>query len=660
MSDSASNLDNRKIDNHIKRDWIFRELSRKRDAKLEKIKSDYNRHQRASNIRTLSGFFAIILIGLIGAIFAPKWIATSAMVAQVQSSNQTLMREIRNHEVLNSALNSQNAEVALQSIQSDEILKPFQDLGYQNVHLFDDSGRHIWGNRNDIHAKTSFDFSTAHADSLIQVQSLPIFQEGVSENANLNSERKWTAQTLIPMTSSQGETIFIFAQTDIDGQFNWYTDKISIIIGLLCAFGFLVFSIYWWMEKRAHKNLFEEKCASTVQNHRITYEANARLLETKLLGELSEWLQSSNSITEFFQILRQFMITLFPNRMGAIYLHGETPRHLHLYCQWNVNDPSSLADRIHSHNCWGIRRGRLYEHGTQAVSLKCLHAVCEEDAYYFCIPIIANGEPLGLLHIAHLKPHERESEIITRDKELALLCIEQISSTLSNITLRERLEQQTLRDPLTGIFNRRAFHKEIDNLILKSRHKGTPFTLAELDVDHFKSFNDNYGHNAGDTALIAVAENLKKIDIGKCFRVGGEEFAIIIDDPDEDSVRAKLERARLSLTKLNLHQGSVQLPKLSASFGAAEFSNSIKDGEDLYRLADQALYAAKEGGRNRVVMYKDIAPSPVAASHKKSEPKSKIDIVFDKEAPLANGASLSKDVPSVIKKPKPTALETTK
>ncbi|MCB0103814.1 MAG: diguanylate cyclase [Anaerolineales bacterium] len=173
-----------------------------------------------------------------------------------------------------------------------------------------------------------------------------------------------------------------------------------------------------------------------------------------------------------------------------------------------------------------------------------------------------------------------------------------------NERLRLQLQEQAIRDPLTGVFNRRYFAEALDNETARSIREKVPFSLIILDVDHFKKTNDTYGHKCGDVVLRSLAEFLlqhtRRSDI--VCRFGGEEFVILMPDASVESAKERAEFFRREFMQ-HVHQcGELEI-KSTFSAGVASFPIHSDSGEILLGLADQALYESKEAGRNRVTVY---------------------------------------------------------
>jgi diguanylate cyclase (GGDEF)-like protein len=193
---------------------------------------------------------------------------------------------------------------------------------------------------------------------------------------------------------------------------------------------------------------------------------------------------------------------------------------------------------------------------------------------------------------------------------LGLICAEQISLAIANVKLRDQLRDQSIRDPLTSLFNRRYLMETCRREFSRAARTNQCVSVLSIDVDHFKKFNDNHGHDAGDTVLRAVGqclqENFREEDV-PC-RFGGEEFVVILPgtNPEEGIRKAESLRAKVEALVVRYLDGN--LPRITISVGVAAFPRSGATPQEVLKIADEALYRAKEEGRNRV----QSAPSLVA------------------------------------------------
>ena len=181
---------------------------------------------------------------------------------------------------------------------------------------------------------------------------------------------------------------------------------------------------------------------------------------------------------------------------------------------------------------------------------------------------------------------------------------ERISLALANLRLREVLRGQSIRDPLTGLFNRRFMEESLDRELRRAVRGKLPVALMMVDIDHFKRFNDTFGHQAGDALLRALGNLLKETTRGQdvVCRYGGEEFAFVLAGASLEPARKRAELLREEMKQLNVRHGGQLLGAVTISIGIAAFPDDGDTAEQLLKAADDALYRAKEEGRDRIVV----------------------------------------------------------
>ncbi|MCC5896495.1 MAG: diguanylate cyclase [Phormidium sp. BM_Day4_Bin.17] len=345
---------------------------------------------------------------------------------------------------------------------------------------------------------------------------------------------------------------------------------------------------------------------SQQQLHNLNQQLAARLQDLeqrnqdmKLLNEISDFLQSCLTVEEACLAIGSFIRPLFPDCSGAIYMLNNSRNQVKAVATWG-NELESLK-QFYPQDCWALRRGTVHSIGPHNHGLKCNHidTDCTEISAV-CIPMIAQGEPLGLLYI-----NGNQGETISStSQELVRTVAEQVSMAIANLKLRETLQQQSIRDPLTGLFNRRYLDEFFDQEIQRAQRNHHAIGVMMLDIDHFKQFNDTYGHDAGDFVLQQVGQllsrNVRGSDIA-C-RYGGEEMTLLLPESSFEATTRRAEQICQSIRDLRLtYQGQPLLP-VTASLGVASFPEQGLTRGALLRAADKALYRAKAGGRNQVVV----------------------------------------------------------
>ncbi|MFW6158938.1 MAG: GGDEF domain-containing protein [Planctomycetota bacterium] len=229
----------------------------------------------------------------------------------------------------------------------------------------------------------------------------------------------------------------------------------------------------------------------------------------------------------------------------------------------------------------------------------------------FCVPLVADQNPVGVMRFEiplDGTPDEKEEKI----NELELV-LGDIAKHLALVVKTPSLHDRAIIDSLTGLFTRRHFDIRIDDMFRLARRYATPFSLILLDIDHFKSVNDTHGHRAGDVVLRELAALLTNgiRDCDSAFRYGGEEFAVLLPETSADQAQSIAERLR-SDTETNPVQADDNEVSVTVSLGVAQYSPALANHGELIALADHALYRAKQGGRNRVVVSEEPSPGDTA------------------------------------------------
>jgi diguanylate cyclase (GGDEF)-like protein len=298
---------------------------------------------------------------------------------------------------------------------------------------------------------------------------------------------------------------------------------------------------------------------------------------------------------------------------GAIVLHLLVPAASGSICLMN---PS--ANRLTVASSWGdgaLEIGAVIEAaptGCPAVRRSATHIVrgdgdplavrCgvlpDDGSHQVCIPMIALGRVIGVLHLSTPATTRYDPEGTT----LATRVAEQLGLALANARLTETLERLAMTDPLTGLMNARSFDADFELALRGAEAAGRQLGVIFLDLDHFKQFNDSYGHPAGDMALRSLGRIVSATirDGDKVARYGGEEFVVAVLDADLEQVASVAEKIRLAVEQMVVALGPGRFARVTTSLGVASSASHGFDASTLLRTADAALYAAKAAGRNRV------------------------------------------------------------
>ena len=331
-------------------------------------------------------------------------------------------------------------------------------------------------------------------------------------------------------------------------------------------------------------------------------ELEKRDEEMKSFIRLNELLQSCTTQAEAYQVIALKASELFAGRSGCLAILQAQGRHLETVAHWG--DQAPLMSSFSLSDCWAMRRGQLHEVIDPRVDLLCRHFVHQPKTGYLCVPLIVQGELTGLLCFVRDVMGRGKHQV--SQQQLAVTVGETIKLSLSNLKLRENLREEAIHDPLTGLCNRRFLEENLARELHRARRGNSPLCIVMLDLDNFKPFNDAFGHEAGDDRLRELAqalrEKLRKSDIA-C-RYGGDEFVLVLPDWSLADAQQRVEQIRALVNELPIRHGGPVLGAITASAGVAGAPEHGFTAAELLHAADQAMYAAKQAGGNRVVVYR--------------------------------------------------------
>lgn len=256
--------------------------------------------------------------------------------------------------------------------------------------------------------------------------------------------------------------------------------------------------------------------------------------------------------------------------------------------------------------CRAIQKGASVLLGAQAPTACLCPLGVPSKGEYLCIPLMASGRVLGLVNLQSGAPGRGLAE----RRPLAEACISVTAAALQALRALHLAKEQAIRDGLTGAYNRRFLDEVLIKEVDQAQRRQQPISALMLDIDHFKHFNDTFGHEAGDRVLrLFVRTLLAQVRVGDLVaRYGGEEFTVLLPHTAHPEALALAERLRGKIEALNLPEP--EFPRgcrITASVGVATLPDHGGDGEAMMGAADKALYGAKGGGRNRVVGAGDIS-----------------------------------------------------
>jgi diguanylate cyclase (GGDEF)-like protein len=324
-----------------------------------------------------------------------------------------------------------------------------------------------------------------------------------------------------------------------------------------------------------------------------------------LLNEMGDLLQSCSTLEEAYNIIGQLGRRLFPEESGAIYMINNSQNLVEEAVSWGAYPPQQ--DTFALDECWALRRGRMHELNESGLELLCPHLRSRPPLIALCIPMMAQGETIGILHIQSGLTTSDPFDLVAfskTEKQLALATADTIALALANLKLRTSLLHQSIRDPLTGLFNRRYLEETLEREIHRSIHLQRSLAVIMLDIDYFKRFNDTFGHEAGDTLLRELGNFLINQIRGGDFacRYGGEEFTLIFPEMSVTNMLQRAEKLREGIKDLHVKYRGEELETITVSLGIALFPEHGTTGKALLQAADTALYQAKHMGRDRAVV----------------------------------------------------------
>jgi diguanylate cyclase (GGDEF)-like protein/PAS domain S-box-containing protein len=334
-------------------------------------------------------------------------------------------------------------------------------------------------------------------------------------------------------------------------------------------------------------------------------ELERRNREMSMINEMADMLQSCPTAEEAHTVMAHWAEQMFAGRSGALYVIAPSRNLVEPVAVWG---DAALGDAVFApDSCWALRTGRPHLVKDPGSRLICQHLSEPPRGASLCVPMMAQGEAMGILHLqadaGWLTMSEGPTQALDSLKQLALTVAEHLALALANLKLRETLRTQSIRDPLTKLFNRRYMEESLERELRRAERRSHTVGVIMLDLDHFSRFNNTFGHQAGDMLLQAFGELVRKRiraeDIA-C-RYGGEEFTLIMPEAPMEIAMERAEKLREEVKELRLEFRGQSLGAVSASAGVAIYPQHGSTADALINAADVALYHAKGEGRDRVV-----------------------------------------------------------
>ncbi len=379
---------------------------------------------------------------------------------------------------------------------------------------------------------------------------------------------------------------------------------IAAIAGVGGCYGILAF--VFWLIRRETRRREESELSLVDSNTKLTRsldELQHYASSAQAIAVLGELLQTCRNTAEALAIAARHIEQLLPEASGAIAMFSNSRDLLDVVQR--IGAGMAAGEAFTPDACWALRRSRPHRSSRDGGEPYCPH-LGDGDGDALCLPLSARSETLGLMSIVL----PRGKGLAGIDRQSVQTIAEQLSLALANIRLHDTLRDQSFRDPLTGLFNRRYLDEALAREITRAQRHGHDVAIAMLDIDHFKRFNDTHGHEGGDVLLAAfaqlVADCARAEDI--VCRYGGEEFAVILPGASLAIAAERMEALRLRVRRLRAELRGQPLGPVSISAGVAVFPAHGPTGMAVLHVADAALYQAKAEGRDRVI----AAPTPAA------------------------------------------------
>lgn len=357
-------------------------------------------------------------------------------------------------------------------------------------------------------------------------------------------------------------------------------------IGLGISTFILAFVFFLVRKETLQRQKLEEDLLKTLTEMKKSAEADA------MISGMVNFLQSCRSMEEAYQILSKTLPRLLPETRGGVFIFNNSKNLLEQTCSWG--NASGIEREFAPDQCWALRSGHIHVMQPKGAEPVCEHVHDLSRGGAVCFPMQAHGDTLGVFLI----------EGMIGGDVYKIICDigEQIALAISNLKLQQRLLNQSIRDPLTGLFNRRYFEETIEREFSRARREKQPVSILALDIDHFKKFNDTMGHEAGDAVLVQFAKilnaSVRKEDVAS--RSGGEEFIVLLPKTTAEMAQQRGKRICEATRAMQNEKDKKSFGTVTVSIGVATFSADGESPKQVISRADKALYEAKNNGRDQV------------------------------------------------------------
>ena len=354
-----------------------------------------------------------------------------------------------------------------------------------------------------------------------------------------------------------------------------------------------------------HSNNLEREIAERI---RIEREMADRAVQLTALNQLSRNIISTFDLDEIYTFAHQTVKQLMPVDAFYITLVNEqkkTAEYVYMFDKGKRYpiEQTSLSEQNLTTYVIDTKQPLLIEDDADGTSRRLggsLFGTSEETRSILIFPLLQRDKVIGVISAQHYQPNRYTA----KHAQVLELLANQLAIAILNARLYSALKQEAIRDPLTGLFNRRLMAEALKKELLRAKRNNSNLAIALLDIDHFKQINDSFGHQAGDSALRLVAAILDKKTRGSdiAFRYGGEEFALIMPGISANAAYQRMEQLRQEMKQISLKYRKNSVPAITCSIGIATFPEHGTTSETILKAADTALYRAKNNGRDQVFL----------------------------------------------------------
>ncbi len=368
-------------------------------------------------------------------------------------------------------------------------------------------------------------------------------------------------------------------------------------LGIFLAMTFYLF--YSSVTAYKSSNLIINNINLKNQNINLLTKLKEYLRQLELFSQMGESLEKCRSNQEIGVTCRKYLPYIFREFSGGITLISEPSDQMQYFESWSDYTTVDRFQDFPKSDCYASKAKSF--HISDKVS-RCKH--CQDStACYVCVPLQTPLEFFGVLHLkSSSRSQHKNHQEISNQKDLITRVAANISFALSTIQYEKLLETEATEDTLTGLYNRRYLDKYFNIELARYERKPIPISVIMIDIDHFKNYNDQYGHETGDQVLHSLGLILKKSVRGSDFacRYGGEEFILILPETDLDAAFKRAEKIRKEVKNFSLVKNAKTIKNMTVSMGVASYPEHGDTESHVIAAADKALYRAKIEGRDRI------------------------------------------------------------